>query len=168
MIYVIKKKAKIRNRNNHVQNLTQDNTRPQWTDKTAWQTQNINNTKSPQKQHRILTSVKNCSNQRIDKLLSPRARPLPFLLGLNYWVWYGLCIRLQWQENSMVGMKPQKFSMPQYNCRHNNTVGNGNIENIVVLCTISQTRLARWMQRLDLLFARKQNAHDAIHQHKLR
>ena len=30
---------------------------------------------------------------------------------------------------------------------------------------ISQARLARRMQRFDLLFARKQNARDAIHQH---
>ena len=37
---------------------------------------------------------------------------------------------------------------------------------MVVLCTISQARLARWMQRFDLFFARKQNAHDAIYQHK--
>ena len=36
-----------------------------------------------------------------------------------------------------------------------------------VRCTISQARLARWMQRFDLLFAKKQNARDAIHQHKL-
>ena len=40
-------------------------------------------------------------------------------------------------------------------------------EKIVVLCTISQARLASWRQRFDLLFAQKQNTHNAIHQHKL-
>ena len=68
----------------------------------------------------------------------------------------------------MVGMKPHKIFMPHYYCRHNITVEKmETYEKIVVLCTISQARLARWMQRFDLSFARKQNAHDAIHQYKL-
>ena len=41
------------------------------------------------------------------------------------------------------------------------------LEKIVVLCTISQARIARLMMRFNLSFARKQNAPNGIHQHKL-
>ena len=113
MIYVIKKKVKIRIRYNRVPNLTQDNTWesdyntrkhlkqeskeaspfPAGGHKAALDRQdsikdtNINNKKGSIKETSPLNVSKKCSNQRTDKSLSPRARKaIAFLHGLKYWV----------------------------------------------------------------------------------
>ena len=142
MIYVSKKKEKIRNqyikyhtcpRTPHGKvTKTQENntykwamwptlshqvtTMLQWTDKTAWQTQNINNKKVWQRSTLERSVICFCSNQRTDISLCPRARPLPFLHGLNYWVWYGFCICWQWQEISTVGMEGRWRNHRSFSC----------------------------------------------------
>ena len=100
-------------------------TRLQWTDQTAWQTQNINNKKGlVQKKHRLWTSGK---HQRTYKAYSPRTRPLLFFAWVKLLGVIRFLHSWPWQEIIMVGMEPHKFFMPQYYCRQNITVRNGNI-----------------------------------------